>query len=558
MKKVTIRQAIQNLAILKLSTFLFILSTLSSCGGKYYSKTANGIKTKSVNLVTISIIDSNAVYVSNGKFCETEGKCRFEVNETDNSISLHSQCIDIDININDISGKGIKFYCDGNELLDGDCNYGLGNGKSLLSDKGFGKFWDESGYFVITGKNIESVLKSYNKIRKGSAIIPKWALGHWQGTKSGNPIEVLKRLRKEHFGVDNIIGMNFSGDTKVASDEMKKLNGRLATSKKDSGCEAFWFADTNITKNGNISNSNGRRMFCISKCNVVNYNNDSHNSNNQLSWNTLRSDIENIINYSLSGEQYCASIIGDKIEDQELLTRYYQFSAFTPIFCSLFEGERDNRIDYSNKMRYGLIPYIYSLCGTSFLTGTTLIKPLSMYYPGTETIKDQYMFGPSMMICPIYNGNGKREIILPEGNIWYNFHNPSKIYEGGQTICIDSDKIPVFIPGGGIVISGQKNEYVGEIRKDDRVDLDIDIYAGSDNAFEIYDDDGVSDKYLQGEYSIIPVEYIESPRTIIIGTRKGKFSGMIPNRNVHIAVYDKGKKKAINVYYEGARIKISL
>lgn len=368
--------------------------------------------------------------------------------------------------------------------------------KAIVSSNNWATF--EGGY-TTTGKNMDQVVANMRNITGRPGILPKYAAGFWYLGDS----KTLSQLRNSHTSVDIVS----SGET------LEDLHGHLSS---------------DITR-GEV---------------------DFHNLD--ATWQALENEVLTAPGRSICSNPYWSILCNAK--DPELQARIYQLAAFLPAFVS--DAEPDT---YYNKLRYSLIPYIYTLYGKAYFEGYTITRPLCMDFD--SDIRDQFMFGPSLMVCPVYRkGERNREVYLPEGHIWYDYNHPSKIYEGGRTIVADApmDRIPVFVPGGSIIAIGQKAEYVGEIRKNDRVDLDIDIYAGQDGYFEIYDDAGENDFYKTGSYSIVPVTYTESPRTIVIGTRRGEFRGMQKARNIHVAVYDKGKMKAINVYYEGSKIKISL
>ncbi|MBP5669284.1 MAG: DUF4968 domain-containing protein, partial [Lachnospiraceae bacterium] len=171
----------------------------------------------------------------------------------------------------------------------------------------------------------------------------------------------------------------------------------------------------------------------------------------------------------------------------ELFTRWYQWGAFLPIFRGhgtdfrreLWEFDRPEALFYdallkANRMRYELMPYIYSLAGMTYVKNASIIKPLAFAFPKdheTWEILDQYLFGDEMMICPVTESYyftkpgvsaGKysdmegtayrRRVYLPAGTGWYDYHT-NEYYEGGQWITVDAplDQIPVFVKAGAIL-----------------------------------------------------------------------------------------------------------
>ena len=100
------------------------------------------------------------------------------------------------------------------------------------------------------------------------------------------------------------------------------------------------------------------------------------------------------------------------------------------------DHEAYKSILYYNRLRYRLMPYIYTLAGMSYLNDYTIMRGLIMDFPddlASFNISDQYMFGPYLMVCPIYNYNQRERVVfLPSDNIWYDFNNQSVCYTGDR------------------------------------------------------------------------------------------------------------------------------
>ena len=209
------------------------------------------------------------------------------------------------------------------------------------------------------------------------------------------------------------------------------------------------------------------------------------------------------------------------------------------------------------------MPYIYSLAGRSWLYSSIIMRGLVMDF--TEDAKaldvsDQYMFGPSLMICPVYEyGARSRDVYLPEGRIWYDFYQDGVTYKGGQSIVADApyERIPIFVPSGSIIVSGPEIEYVDQVPAKD---LTIDVYSGNGGRFTIYEDDGVSFGYEKGEYTTIPVYYTENENgnTVSIGKRSGQYDGMINRRNVKVRLHYPDRIEEKNLVYTGERVDVKL
>lgn len=314
-------------------------------------------------------------------------------------------------------------------------------------------------------------------------------------------------------------------------------------------------------------------------------------------WEDLYSQIVAGMNYSLCGNPYWTMDIGgfcvenrysnaqnlydrtgevneDLVEWRELQTRWFQFGTFTPIYRA--HGQFPRRefwniapeddptyqsILYYNQMRYRMMPYIYSLAGMAYMQDYTMMRGLVMDYSDdakTLNVKDQFMLGPSLMICPIYQYKMReRQVYLPEGAIWYEYENPSKSFAGGQTITADApyERMPMYVPSGAILVYGPQIQYVDEVPA---TELSVSVYAGKDGSFTLYEDDGVTYSYENGSYSEIPMTYSDAAGKLTIGERKGSYEGMIQNRTINVTLYGKGEPKTVTVAYSGSAVEVAL
>ncbi|HEY8939099.1 MAG TPA: TIM-barrel domain-containing protein, partial [Cellvibrio sp.] len=266
---------------------------------------------------------------------------------------------------------------------------------------------------------------------------------------------------------------------------------------------------------------------------------------------------------------------------QELNVRWFQFGAFVPLFRShgqfpyreIFsladEGtEVYNTLENYIKLRYRLMPYIYTLAGDSYHKDGTIMRPLVMDFPNDKAgwnINTQYMFGPAFLVNPVYEDKARsRDVYLPAGADWYNFYTGEKS-AGGQTIKADAPltQMPLFVRAGSIVPTGPLIQHTDEGLN---APITLNIYAGASGSFEIYEDDGRSVKYEQGEWSRIPVTYDDATGTVTIGERIGKFTGMAEKRKINVRVIAGPSKDAANfdakpaqaIAYEGKLVEVKL
>jgi alpha-D-xyloside xylohydrolase len=152
------------------------------------------------------------------------------------------------------------------------------------------------------------------------------------------------------------------------------------------------------------------------------------------------------------------------------------------------------------KLRYALMPYIYSLGWFTHRTGAPFMRALFMDFgndPKVADIRDEYMFGPALLVAPVVEqGATTREVYLPAGTDWYNYWTNEKL-AGGQTVTVAAPigTIPLFVSAGSIIPLGSdiQNTSMRQTLKEIRV------YPGRGSEFTLYDDDGVSYDYEKGQ-----------------------------------------------------------
>ncbi len=233
----------------------------------------------------------------------------------------------------------------------------------------------------------------------------------------------------------------------------------------------------------------------------------------------------------------------------ELFTRWYQWGAFLPVFrghgtdCRRELWMLEHTPFYrallaANKLRYELMPYIYSLAGRTWLNDESMMRYLVFDYPADETacsIKDQYLFGDSLMVCPVttpmyYGVNSSvlegvaktRKVYLPEG-LWYDFYTNKK-YDGGCWIETDADieRIPVFVKAGAILPMAEFAESTAQCSISE-----IRVYPGADGGFVYYNDAGDGYAYEQGEYECVTLTWDDKTKKLEVPeewTKTGKIA----------------------------------
>lgn len=185
-----------------------------------------------------------------------------------------------------------------------------------------------------------------------------------------------------------------------------------------------------------------------------------------------------------------------------------------------------------DKLRYRLMPYIYSLAWKVTSHDYTIQRPLVMDWrtdPKTWNLGDEFMFGPAILVNPVLKSDAsKRSVYLPAAAAWYDFWS-GKSFNGGQEIEADAplERIPLFVRGGSIVPMGPQIEYATQ---DPGGPIELRIYRGADGQFDLYEDAGDGYEYQQGQHSVIPLRWDDRNLTLTMGAREGSFPGMIEHR----------------------------
>lgn len=311
-------------------------------------------------------------------------------------------------------------------------------------------------------------------------------------------------------------------------------------------------------------------------------------------WTTLRKQITAGLGFSISGTPYWTNDTGGYTmqprftnaregsaldEWRELNARWFQFSTFSPILrVHGTDRPREpwNLGDTSSpvyqaelkfdRLRYALLPYIYSLAGMVTHDGYTMMRPLVMDFRGdarARGVADEYMFGPAFLVSPVTEYKQRqRDVYLPDGE-WYDFW-AGKNVRGGTSVVAPApyDALPVFVRAGSIVPSGPEQQYTGE--KGSR-ELTVRVYAGKDGRFSLYEDDGSSYGYETGQFSRIPITWTDATRTLQIGARSGTFPGMLPDRTFNVIVIAPGAPSGYvasasgrPVLYNGKSVRVQL
>ncbi len=295
-------------------------------------------------------------------------------------------------------------------------------------------------------------------------------------------------------------------------------------------------------------------------------------------WETLRRHIPEGLNFCATGEPYWSTDIGGffpngnqepwfyegdfdaGVEDlgyRELYVRWAQYAAFLPMMRSHGTGtpreiwrfgEKGepfyDALEKTIRLRYHLIPYLYSLMARIHQTGIPMLCPPALIFPEDASLRqvdDQMLLGDNLLVKPVTHpmyylpeskpipqSDERVDVRLPSGHAWYDLHTEAR-YEGGQTITVSAplDRIPAFVRSGSILPWGAEVQHTGELGN---APLELIVFPGEDGSFMLYDDAGDGYGYEQGEYAQVLLRWEDKTNQLHIGERIGSYPGMREKR----------------------------
>jgi len=320
------------------------------------------------------------------------------------------------------------------------------------------------------------------------------------------------------------------------------------------------------------------------------------------SWESLRSQVPAGLGFALTGNPNFNSDCGGFFPNgynriygdascarnplfQELYVRWLQYGAFCPMMRSHGESSRReiwefgapgepvyDAIEAAIRLRYKLLPYIYSTAHEVTAADGTFQRALVMDFPADKAVwnrADEFLFGRELLVAPVVHAQYTPEkvafddtpvdflaarstqVYLPRGCDWYDFATGVRL-KGGQTVTREThlDTVPLYVRAGSIIPLGPDVQYTGEKPWDD---LEIRVYPGADGSFTLYEDEGDSYRYEQGACSTIA--FTLRGRTLTVGAREGAFPGMLQQRRFRVVTPD-GTVRELN--YDGSAQKIQL
>ena len=368
----------------------------------------------------------------------------------------------------------------------------------------------------------------------------------------------------------------------------KALSGPTALGTSTEYFNAYSIVNADAIYNGQRSVNPNQRVFLLTRSGFAGeqrYSTATWSGDIATRWEDMRAQMTAGLNYSMAGLPFWGMDQGgfcvenryvsaqqefdktgkenaDLKEWRELQARWNEFGCFVPLYRT--HGQWPTRevwniapadhpayksIVFYDKLRYRLMPYLYSMAGMVHFKDYTMMRGLVMDFNGDDNIyniKDQWMFGSALMACPVGEYQKySRNVYLPKQKGWYDFYT-GKHYAGGQTIVADApyEKIPVFVPEGSILPVGPKMEWSDQ-KKPELIDLYV--YAGKDGSYTLYEDEGTNYNYEKGKYATIDFLYDDAQKTLTIGARKGSFDGMLQKRRFNVVLVSGDNQQGISL-----------
>jgi len=320
----------------------------------------------------------------------------------------------------------------------------------------------------------------------------------------------------------------------------------------------FPLLTTGAVYDGQRSASSDKRVFILSRSafagsqrnGVTAWSGDINSD-----WFSYRRQIPAGLNFALSGIPYWTTDIGGFLFGgnptepayRELFTRWFQFGTFSPIFRVHGTRTTDENELWSygpetqkilvayDRLRYRMLPYIYSLAWKTTNERYTPMRPLVMDFRADSRaadIGDQFMYGPAFLVNPVTEPAAiTRHLYLPQAT-WFDFWTGA-VQAGGRAIDAPApiERMPLFIRAGSILPLGPELEWASQKPADP---LELRVYRGADGTFTLYEDEGDTYNYEKGQFATIPLSWDDAKQVLTIGDRKGDFPGMLRDRTFRV------------------------
>jgi alpha-D-xyloside xylohydrolase len=344
-------------------------------------------------------------------------------------------------------------------------------------------------------------------------------------------------------------------------DENILLNHKLSVGSGNRYVNVYPLLDTGAVYEGQRSASDQKRVFILSRSAF-----SGSQRNSVTAWSgdinsdffSFKRQIPAGLNFALSGIPYWTTDIGGFVSGnptdpayRELFIRWFQYGTFNPVLrvhgtrnpneneLWSYGPEAQTILVNYDRLRYRMLPYIYSLAWKTTSESYTLMRPLVMDFRTdvrAENIGDQFMFGPAFLVTPVTEPAATtRNLYLPEAK-WYDFWTGT-ITEGGRAIdaAAPIERMPLYVRGGSILPLGPDEEWSTEKPEDP---IELRVYRGADGDFTLYEDENDNYNYEKGVHATITFHWSDAAHTLTVGDRQGQFPGMLQSRTFRVVFVD--------------------
>jgi alpha-D-xyloside xylohydrolase len=335
------------------------------------------------------------------------------------------------------------------------------------------------------------------------------------------------------------------------------LNHKLAVGSGNRYVNVYPLLDTQAVYQGQRSASDKKRVFILSRSafagsqrnGVTAWSGDINSD-----WLSFRRQVPAGLNFAVSGIPYWTTDIGGFVFGsptdpafRELFIRWFQYATFNPILRVHGTRNPDENELWSygpdaqtilvnfDRLRYRMLPYIYSLAWKTTSEAYTPMRPLVMDFRNdsrAQNIGDEFMYGPAFLVSPVTDPDATtRQLYLPESK-WYDFWTGIAA-EGGRTMnaIAPLDRLPLYVRAGSILPLGPDQEWSTQKAADP---IELRIYRGANGDFTLYEDENDTYNYEKGAYATIPLHWDDKEHALTIGDREGQFPGMLETRSFHV------------------------
>jgi alpha-D-xyloside xylohydrolase len=337
------------------------------------------------------------------------------------------------------------------------------------------------------------------------------------------------------------------------------VNNKVALGSGARYANLFPLMTTEAVYQGQRGASSEKRVFILSRSAAAGIQRNgvaAWSGDVESNWFSFARQIPAGLNFSLSGIPYWTTDIGgfiignpDDPAYRELFIRWFEYGVFCPIFrlhgtrttnqneLWSYGAEAQEILTRYDRLRYRLMPYIYSLAWKTTSESYTPMRPLAMDFAGdTRALNtgDQFMFGPALLVNPVTEpGAAKRHLYLPKGT-WRDFWSGTAV-EGGAAIdaVAPLERIPIYVRAGSIIPMGPEVMYAAEKPADP---IELRVYTGADGDFVMYEDENDNYNYEKGAYATIAMHWDDGKKALTLSDRHGSFPGMLQSRSFRIVI----------------------